>query len=271
MRNPEGDRNNWFGWTEAENGKLGWASPLDARGGDDYGSFGGGTPNCNGAYGSPPGLERRVGLAAAADAGRHADPRTPAQRPDADRDGCRGGCRRLRRHSTPRSTRARRRWPATASTRTAAAPTLAGQADGDRRLQLDQARLGRSRSTACGSPRPRRRDVRRHVLGPAQGLPEGEDLHDRRQGQRLDDQALPQAAAQPRGRHHHGDHAQHGRARQALHEPARKVALADPLPRARCAEGDEMPGAAGARGDGRAPRASDHGSVVDSVKSSDLV
>jgi hypothetical protein len=54
MRNPEGDRNNWFGYTEAENGKMGWASPLDASGGDDYGPFGGGTPNCNGKYGSPP-------------------------------------------------------------------------------------------------------------------------------------------------------------------------------------------------------------------------
>src|SRR4051794_31736843 len=42
MRNPEGDRNNWFGYTQADNDKFGWASPLDARGGDDYGSFGGG-------------------------------------------------------------------------------------------------------------------------------------------------------------------------------------------------------------------------------------
>ena len=54
MRNPEGDRNHWFGYTQAENDKLGWASPLDASGGDDYGAFGGGTPNCNGKYGSPP-------------------------------------------------------------------------------------------------------------------------------------------------------------------------------------------------------------------------
>jgi hypothetical protein len=54
MRNAEGNKNNWYGYTEAENGKMGWASPLDARGGDDYGSFGGGTPNCNGKYGSPP-------------------------------------------------------------------------------------------------------------------------------------------------------------------------------------------------------------------------
>jgi hypothetical protein len=53
MRNPEGDRNNWFGWTLADNNKWGWASPLDAQGGDDYGPFAL-APNCNGAHGSPP-------------------------------------------------------------------------------------------------------------------------------------------------------------------------------------------------------------------------
>jgi hypothetical protein len=54
MSNAEGNKNNWFGYTQAENDKFGWASPLDARGGDNYGSFGGGTPNCSGKYGSPP-------------------------------------------------------------------------------------------------------------------------------------------------------------------------------------------------------------------------
>jgi hypothetical protein len=54
MRNAEGYRNDWFAYTEAENGKFGWASALDASGGDNYGSFGGGTPNCNGKYGTPP-------------------------------------------------------------------------------------------------------------------------------------------------------------------------------------------------------------------------
>ena len=54
MRNAEGYRNRWFGYTLADNGRWGWASALDARGGDNYGSFGGGTPNCNGKYGSPP-------------------------------------------------------------------------------------------------------------------------------------------------------------------------------------------------------------------------
>jgi hypothetical protein len=53
MRNLAGDRNHWFGWTMADNGQLGWASPLEARGGADYGPFQG-APNCNGAHGAPP-------------------------------------------------------------------------------------------------------------------------------------------------------------------------------------------------------------------------
>jgi hypothetical protein len=54
MRNAEGYRNHWFGWTLADNNRWGWASALDASGGDNYGQFGGGTPPCNGAHGSPP-------------------------------------------------------------------------------------------------------------------------------------------------------------------------------------------------------------------------
>jgi Putative metal-binding motif len=53
MRNVAGDRNHWYGWTLADNGQWGWASPLEARGGDDYGPFAN-APNCNGAHGSPP-------------------------------------------------------------------------------------------------------------------------------------------------------------------------------------------------------------------------
>jgi Putative metal-binding motif len=53
MRNAAGDRNNWFGWTLADNNQWGWASPLEARGGDDYGPFAL-APNCNGAHGNPP-------------------------------------------------------------------------------------------------------------------------------------------------------------------------------------------------------------------------
>jgi hypothetical protein len=53
MRNAAGDRNHWFGWTQADNGQWGWASPLEARGGDDYGPFAG-APNCNGAHAGLP-------------------------------------------------------------------------------------------------------------------------------------------------------------------------------------------------------------------------
>jgi hypothetical protein len=53
VRNAAGDRNFWYGWTEADNGEMGWASALEARGGDDYGPFAL-APNCNGAHGSPP-------------------------------------------------------------------------------------------------------------------------------------------------------------------------------------------------------------------------
>ena len=80
MRNPEGNRNHWFGWTQADNDKWGWASALDARGGDDYGAFGGGTPNCNNAHGAPPAWSGIWGQPPPP------QPGTPAP-VDADRDG----------------------------------------------------------------------------------------------------------------------------------------------------------------------------------------
>jgi hypothetical protein len=86
MRNPEGDRNNWYGWTMADNDKWGWASPLDASGGDDYGSFGGGTPNCNGAHGAPPAWSGVWGVGP--DPGSPGTPApVPAPKVDADQDG----------------------------------------------------------------------------------------------------------------------------------------------------------------------------------------
>jgi hypothetical protein len=51
--NSRGYRNFWFGWTTADNGRTGWASAIEAGGGADFGPFGGGVPNCNGAH---PGL-----------------------------------------------------------------------------------------------------------------------------------------------------------------------------------------------------------------------
>jgi Putative metal-binding motif len=81
MRNPEGDRNNWFGYTQADNDKWGWASAIEASGGDDYGPFGGGVPNCNGAHGSPPAYDGEWGHPPAPGGG----PPTPGV--DADHDG----------------------------------------------------------------------------------------------------------------------------------------------------------------------------------------
>ncbi|HEX6024727.1 MAG TPA: putative metal-binding motif-containing protein [Solirubrobacter sp.] len=87
VRNAEGNRNHWFGWTQADNGRWGWASALDAVGGDDYGGFGGGTPNCNGAHGSPPTYN---GIWGSPPPPLPAPPNTPPGVPapvDADRDG----------------------------------------------------------------------------------------------------------------------------------------------------------------------------------------
>jgi hypothetical protein len=62
--NSRGYRNHWFAWTTADNGQTGWASAIEAQGGDDFGPFGGGVPNCNdtrpglptwsGEWGRPP-------------------------------------------------------------------------------------------------------------------------------------------------------------------------------------------------------------------------
>lgn len=49
-----GYTNDWWAWTEANNGNYGWVSALWGSGGDDNGSFGG-VPGCGGANGTPPG------------------------------------------------------------------------------------------------------------------------------------------------------------------------------------------------------------------------
>ena len=66
--------NSWWGWTLTDyNGRWGWANAVHARGGDNDGGFGGGTPPCNGAHGNPPGGAARPGSAAAA-SDREPDP-----------------------------------------------------------------------------------------------------------------------------------------------------------------------------------------------------
>ncbi len=110
MRSPEGYRNHWFGWTQADNGTWGWASALDASGGDNYGSFGGGTPSCNGAHGTPPAYTGLWG----------SPPTSPADA-DAEPDHAR--------RSTPTRTACRRR--RTATTRTRATYPGAPEVPGD--------------------------------------------------------------------------------------------------------------------------------------------
>jgi hypothetical protein len=65
VRNAAGDLNNWYGWTEADNRRWGWASPLEARGGADFGPFAG-VPDCHGAHGAAPATGGLWGAAAPA-------------------------------------------------------------------------------------------------------------------------------------------------------------------------------------------------------------
>jgi hypothetical protein len=53
--NEAGDRNRWYGWTQSDSGGRGWASALDAKGGDDYGKFAG-VPGCDNKHGPAPGV-----------------------------------------------------------------------------------------------------------------------------------------------------------------------------------------------------------------------
>lgn len=50
----DGYYNNWWAWTEANDGSYGWVSALWGTGGDNDGAFAG-VPNCGGLYGVPPG------------------------------------------------------------------------------------------------------------------------------------------------------------------------------------------------------------------------
>ena len=74
VRNAAGNLNNWYGWTQADNGRWGWASPLEARGGANFGPFGG-APNCNGRHGPAPSQPGIWGAAAPPSA----PPPTPPQ------------------------------------------------------------------------------------------------------------------------------------------------------------------------------------------------
>ena len=56
--NEDGNKNNWYGWTQSDYGGAGWASALDAKGGDDYGKFRD-VPDCRDQHGSAPSVEGR--------------------------------------------------------------------------------------------------------------------------------------------------------------------------------------------------------------------
>jgi hypothetical protein len=86
VRSAEGYVNHWFAWTLADNNRWGWASAVDAQGGDDDGQFGG-VPNCGNAYGSPPAYNGVWGSppTPSPSAPVPSDPSAPAV--DADQDG----------------------------------------------------------------------------------------------------------------------------------------------------------------------------------------
>jgi hypothetical protein len=52
--NEDGNKNRWYGWTQSDYGGWGWASALDAKGGDDNGKFEA-APSCKGKHGPAPG------------------------------------------------------------------------------------------------------------------------------------------------------------------------------------------------------------------------
>src|SRR4051794_18591847 len=75
-RNPAGNRNSWYGWTQSDHGGAGWASAVEARGGDDDGPFRG-VPGCGGAHGPAPAWGGVWGATAAPEP----SPAPPGRRP----------------------------------------------------------------------------------------------------------------------------------------------------------------------------------------------
>lgn len=54
VRSSGGYYNDNWAWTLADNNTWGWVNAVFARGGDNYGRYGGGVPDCGSAYGNPP-------------------------------------------------------------------------------------------------------------------------------------------------------------------------------------------------------------------------
>src|SRR3954451_23830250 len=78
-RNAAGDRNSWYGWTQSDHGGAGWASAVEARGGNDDGQFRG-VPGCGGAHGPAPAWG---GVWGASARGPAPAPAPPSRRPPA--------------------------------------------------------------------------------------------------------------------------------------------------------------------------------------------
>ena len=84
-RNAAGNRNSWYGWTQSDFGGAGWASAVEARGGDDDGPFSG-VPDCRGAHGPAPSWGGVWGSAGAP--GPAPAPAPPAPSPPAAEPAC---------------------------------------------------------------------------------------------------------------------------------------------------------------------------------------
>ena len=232
VRSAEGYRNHWFAWTTADNNRQGWASAVDARGGDDYGQFGGGVPNCNGAHGSPPSYNGVWGSPPNPSPGAPVptDPTTPAV--DADQDNVPAGtdCDDFNNQIYPGAPEvvgdgrdqdcngadAAGRVSALVGFRGDSASTLdeVQVAEGDRRAGRARACTSGARASARAARSPR-------------------DVHDQRQGQRVADEDVPQAPEGRRRRLRRRQHPERGGKVRQLSIRRDAVARPDALPAAR--------------------------------------
>ena len=196
MRNAEGYRNHWFGWTQADNDKWGWASAVDARGGDDYGQFGGGVPNCNSAHGSPPTYNGVWGSPPAPSPAATRRRRLPTRRRRRSTP-TRTTSRRARTAttSTTRSTRARPRSSVTASTRTATAPTPPAASARWSRFRGDIARRWTKFKSLRVTDAPAGASVHVWCTGKRKGCPKSRDFTTSAKGSVVADEDVPQAPA----------------------------------------------------------------------------
>ena len=236
----EGNSNNWFGWTEAENGKMGWASPLDAVGGDNYGNFGGGdaelqrrarrAADLEGVWGSPAprpaGRDRDAG--AGAEGRRRPETATPPT----------STATTLNRHVHPGATEV----PNDGVDQDCSGADAAGRLSAVVGFSWTTARLLDQGQDAARERGPAGRDGDRHLLGQAQGLPEADKTFTTSAKGGVTMTKMFRKRVQGRRRDHRGGQRdQHGRPRQALHDPPQgRPAHPDALPRPGSAKSDAL-------------------------------